>query len=207
MTEALLVTAIVLLIAVVVMLVFVLRRSTSTDLSPITAHLNTIEKSQERTERGVKEEIARNRQESAEQGRALREEVQGSLKSSTDSLVQSVDKISAAQQQRLEDFANQLNALTVAGDTSASQLRFEVGSALNVIKDSQEKRLSENALQLQQHFETGRGSDSAGVVWLARFQKGHCVEFVSTGRERQDRAARPTTCKAARDQGTLHQGF
>jgi uncharacterized protein YoxC len=92
MTEALFVTAIVLLIAVVVMLVFVLRRSTSTDLSPITAHLDTIEKSRERTERDVKEEIARNRQESAEQGRALREEVQGSLKSSTDSLVQSVDR-------------------------------------------------------------------------------------------------------------------
>ena len=154
MTEVLFVTAIVLLIAVVVMLVFVLRRSTTTDLSPITAHLDTIEKSQERTERGIKEEIARNRQESAEQGRALREEVQGSLKNSTESLVQSVDRISAAQQQRLEDFANQLNALTVAGDTSASQLRLEVASALNVIKESQEKRLSENALQLQQHFET-----------------------------------------------------
>ena len=154
MTEGLIITAILLLLAVVVMLVVVLRRATSTDLSPVMSRLETMEKSQERTERGVKEEIARNRQESTEQGRGLREEVQVSLKNSTDSLVQSVDRISAAQQQRLEDFANQLNALTQAGDTSASQLRLELTNALNVIKESQEKRLSENAVQLQQHFDS-----------------------------------------------------
>ena len=154
MTEGLIITAILLLLAVVVMLVVVLRRATSTDLSPVISRLETMEKSQERTERGVKEEIARNRQESTEQGRGLREEVQVSLKNSTDSLVQSLDRISAAQQQRLEDFANQLNALTQAGDTSASQLRLELTNALSVIKESQEKRLSENAVQLQQHFDS-----------------------------------------------------
>ena len=154
MTDGLIITTILLLLGVVVMLVIVLRRATSTDLSPVMSRLETMEKSQERTDRGVKEEIARNRQESAEQGRGLREEVQVSLKNSTDSLVQSVDRISAAQHQWLEDFANQLNALTQAGDTSASQLRLELTNALNVIKESQEKRLSENAVQLQQHFES-----------------------------------------------------
>jgi DNA recombination protein RmuC len=154
MTEGLIVVAVILLIAAVVMLIFLLRRATTTDLSPIMSSLDALEKSHERAERGVKEEIARNRQESAEQGRGLREEVQGSLKNSTDSLVQGVDRISVAQQQRLEDFANQLNALTKATDTSASQLRLEVTNALNVIKESQEKRLSENAAQLQQHIES-----------------------------------------------------
>lgn len=153
MTEGLIITAIVLLLTVVVMLVFMLRRATSTDLSPMMSRLETMEKSQERNERGVKEEFARNRQESAEQGRGLREEVQVSLKNSTDSLVQSVDRISAAQQQRLEDFAKQLNALKQAGDSSASQLRLELTNALNVVKEAQDKRLSENAVQLQQNFE------------------------------------------------------
>lgn len=154
MIEGLIMIAIVLLLVVVVMLVFVLRRAASKDLSPIISRLETMEESQERTERGVKEEFSRNRQESAEQGRGLREEVQASLKNSTDSLVQSVDRISAAQQQRLEDFARQLNALKQAGDTSGSQLRLELTNALNVIKEAQDKRLSENALQLQQHFES-----------------------------------------------------
>ena len=154
MIEGLIALASLLLLAVIVMQVVVLRRPTATDLSPVLLRLDSLEKSHERAERGVKEEIARNRQESAEQGRALREEVQVSLKNSTDSLVQGVERISGAQQQRLEDFANQLNALTTATDMSASQLRSEVSNALNVTKESQEKRLSENAAQLRQHVES-----------------------------------------------------
>jgi DNA recombination protein RmuC len=154
MIQGLIIIAILLLLAVVVIQVVVLRRVTPTDLTPVVSSLDALEKSHERTERGVKEEIARNRQESAEQARGLREEVHVSLKNSTDALVQGVDRISAAQQQRLEDFANQLIALTKATDTSASQLRLEVANALNATKESQEKRLSENAVQLQQQFES-----------------------------------------------------
>jgi DNA recombination protein RmuC len=154
MIESLIAIGILLFLAVIVMQVVVFRRTAATDLSPVVLRLDSLEKSHERTERGVKEEIARNRQESADQGRALREEVQVSLKNSTDSLVQGVDRISTTQQQRLEDFSNQLNALTKATETNASQLRLEVTNALNFTKESQEKRLSENAAQLQQHIES-----------------------------------------------------
>lgn len=154
MTQPLIFVAIALLIAIVVMLVFLLRRSPGQDSAAIINRLETMERSRERSERDVKEEFVRNRQESAEQGRSLRGEVQAALKTSTDSLVQSVDRISEAQQQRLEDFANQLNLLKQAGDASGSHLRLELTSALNGIKDTQDKRLLENATQLQQHFES-----------------------------------------------------
>jgi DNA recombination protein RmuC len=154
MIEVFLVFAVLLLLVVIVIQVVVLRRTAAPDLSPVVLRLDSLEKSHERTDRGVKEEIARNRLESAEQGRALREEVQVSLKNSTDLLVQGVDRISVGQRQRLEDFANHLNALTTATDTSASQLRFEVTNALHATRDSQEKRLSENAAQLQQDMES-----------------------------------------------------
>jgi DNA recombination protein RmuC len=148
------ISALLMLAGIVMMLLILLRRKTSTDFEPVISRTDGLERSLERTERGVKEEIARNRLESAEHGRGLREEVQVSLKNSTDSLIQGVDRISSAQQQRLEDFAKQLIALKQAGDTSASQLRLELSNALNATKDSQEKRLSENAAQLQQHFES-----------------------------------------------------
>ncbi len=154
MTETLLIAGILLGVAALVMWVVLLRRPAITDLSPVLTRLETLEKFQERTERSVKEEIGRNRQESAEEARGLREEVQGSLKNSTDSLVQSVDRISAAQQQRLEDFAQQLTLLKQANETSAAQLRVELTNALNRFKESQEKRLADNATQLQQHFES-----------------------------------------------------
>ncbi|MBI4327165.1 MAG: DNA recombination protein RmuC [Chloroflexi bacterium] len=98
--------------------------------------------------------MARNRQESDEQARGLRGEVQGSLKSSTDSLVQSVDRISDAQHKRLENFASQLSALTQAYENSAARLRTELSGALNTLKETQEKRLSDNAAQLQQQFDS-----------------------------------------------------
>jgi DNA recombination protein RmuC len=157
MTEVLLIIGIVLLIAIVVMLGFLLRRNTKgnlSDLSPVLARFETLEKFQELTDRGIKEEFARNRQESAEQSRGLREEVQNSLKNSTDSLVQSLDRISLAQQQRLEDFAKQLNALKQGADASATQLRQELTNTLNLLKESQEKRLTENGVQLQKQFES-----------------------------------------------------
>src|SRR5947208_1656468 len=101
MTETLLIVGILLLVVAIVMLAALLRRSTVADLSPVLTRLETMERFQERVDRGVTEEMARNRQESADHFRGLREELQGSLKNSTDSLVQSVDRISSAQQQRL----------------------------------------------------------------------------------------------------------
>jgi len=151
---ALLITVVILMAVMVTMLAFVLRRTTPTDLSPLLARTQTLETLQERTERVVKDEISRSRQESADQSRGLREEVQSVFKNSTDSLVQSVDKISVAQQHRLEDFAEQLIALKQSGDTSAAQLRMEVTNTVNAFKESQEKRLSDNAAQLQQHFDS-----------------------------------------------------
>jgi hypothetical protein len=59
MIEGLIIIAIVLLLAVAVMLAFLLRRATVTDLSPVISRLETMEKSQERSERGLKEELAR----------------------------------------------------------------------------------------------------------------------------------------------------
>lgn len=152
-TEALLIAAGVLWLVVVIMLVVLIRRPVAPDFAPIFSRLDTIEKLQDRSERAIKDEITENRQESSEQARSLREEVQLSLRTSTEQLVQGVDRISTAQQQRLEDFANQLSALKQAEELSAAQLRQELNSTLNLLKESQEKRLAENALQLQQQFE------------------------------------------------------
>jgi DNA recombination protein RmuC len=153
-TETLLMTGGILWLVVVVLLIVLILRPTVPNLLSIHSRLDAIEKLQERAERGAKDEIVANRQESVEQARGLREELQLSLRNSTDSLVRGVDMISAAQQQRLEDFANRLSALKQAGDLSAVQLRQELSSALNLFKESQDKRLTESATQLQQHFES-----------------------------------------------------
>src|SRR5258706_9877125 len=61
------------------LLVWVLRR-TGSGLEPFTRRLEAIERAQERTERAVREEIARNREETTGQARLQREEPAATLK-------------------------------------------------------------------------------------------------------------------------------
>lgn len=181
---------IVLLLLVIAILVLLLRRSkgasTFTDLSPVQTRLDSLGQLQERAERSVKEEFSRNRQEAEEQARGLRGEVQASLKNSTDSLIQSLDRISTAQQTRLEDFSAQLAALRQAMENNAVQLRTELAVGLNTFKEAQEKRLSENSTQLQRHFE---------------FVGRRLAEFSETNQEnaRQTRTELSTALKDFRD--------
>src|ERR1700690_4362538 len=145
MTQELLIATILLLLVAVAMLALVLRRGTNADLSPVLTRLAGIEAYQERIERSVKEEIGRNRQESAEQGRGLREEVQVSLKNSADSVVQGVDRLSAAPQQQLEDFSNQLGVFTQTCDASAAQLRLELTTAIGGVQEQMARGRQESA--------------------------------------------------------------
>jgi DNA recombination protein RmuC len=151
MTTFLLVLAIVLLCGTLALLIALLRRPNVVDLSPLQARLDILEKLQERGEKAVAESLDRNRQEAHEQARALRGEMQQALKLSTDSQVQSLDRISNAQQQRLEDFATRLNALRQAGETNDSQLRQELVASFTQFRDSLQKQVADmSVLQKQQ---------------------------------------------------------
>ncbi len=151
MTTFLLVLAIVLLCGTLALLIALFRRPNVVDLSPLQARLDVLERLQERGEKAVAESLDRNRQEAHEQARALRAEVQQALKLSTDSQVQSLDRISTAQQQRLEDFATRLNALRQAGETNDSQLRQELVASFTQFRDSLQKQVADmSVLQKQQ---------------------------------------------------------
>lgn len=151
MISFLLVAVIVLLLVAIALLGLLLRRQVSFDPGALLARLDVLEKLQERGERAVVEALERNRQESADHARAGRDELQQTLQRATESLVQSVDRISTAQQLRLEDFATRLNALRQAGETSDSQLRQEVGKSFTAFRDSLQKQVADmSALQKQQ---------------------------------------------------------
>jgi hypothetical protein len=129
MTEILLAITLVLVLLAVALLLLVLRRSGGIDLSPVIARCDVLEKLHQRFENTLTSAIDQSRQASEKQASGLRIELQGALKNLSDSLVQSIDFISQTQQKRLEDFANQLNALKQASDTGATALRGEVALA------------------------------------------------------------------------------
>ncbi|HVB85307.1 MAG TPA: DNA recombination protein RmuC [Candidatus Dormibacteraeota bacterium] len=152
MIEGLIIAVIALLVILIALVVFGRRTNTSPD--PVMARLDALESTQDRISRDTKAELSSARRESAEQQQALRGEVSASLKNGTDSLVQTVDKISLVQQQRLEEFSNRLAALRQVTDASGSQFRVEITTALGLVKKTLDDRLSETATTAQQQFES-----------------------------------------------------
>lgn len=143
MISFLLVAVIVLLLVAIALLGVALRRQVNVDPGALLARLDVLEKLQERGEKAMVEALERNRQESADHARAGRAELQQSLHRSTESLVQSVDRISTAQQLRLDSFAAHLTRLTEAQEKKADELRAALEAKLAQLQADNAGKLEE----------------------------------------------------------------
>ena len=113
------------------------------DLSSVLNRLDVLEKGNERTERSVKDEIARQREEIAGQSRALREELSASLKHAGDSTVNSLGEIGKAQCGQMETFSGQLNKLIESNEKKLGELRNTVETKLAQIQTDNAAKLEE----------------------------------------------------------------
>ncbi|MCR4416111.1 MAG: hypothetical protein NUV77_27170 [Thermoguttaceae bacterium] len=90
MTDILLAVVVMCLLAVIGLQVALLLRNIKVDLSPLQHTLEGIDKSYERAERAVRDEIAKNRSEASAAARQSRGELSNSLKTVGESLVVTV---------------------------------------------------------------------------------------------------------------------
>jgi DNA recombination protein RmuC len=109
MSLALLVAAVVLLAVIVVLQVVILRRQSTASVAALAPATAALERAQERTERVMKDELSRNRDESGRHAVQLRGEVQTSLKSATDTLVKTVAELTVFQRTQLDEMRNTVN--------------------------------------------------------------------------------------------------
>jgi DNA recombination protein RmuC len=144
----------VLLLVVVVVLLLQLLRRPAADLTPLLAKLDTASALQERVERAFKDELSQGRVESTNQSRALREELQLSLTTSTNNLMATVDRISRVQKERLEEFstvqklqldtfAKALEKLIESNEKKSNDLRMLVENKLASIQTDNAAKLEE----------------------------------------------------------------
>jgi DNA recombination protein RmuC len=117
--------------------------SPAVDLAPVQNRLDALEKGGERTERAVKDEISRQREEAATQARALREELGASLKTAGDSMVNSLGEIGKAQRGQLETFSGQLAKLVDTNEKKLGEMRTVVESKLTQIQTDNAAKLEE----------------------------------------------------------------
>lgn len=137
-TILLLVGVLGLLLAILVFLIVLAKKQSQNqsllDTSPLLTQVELVKAGQERAQREVREEFAKNREESASQARALREETGATLKGTNDTLVRTLGEMGAAQDKRQEVFAKQLGALSTAAEERMGALRSEVAQKLDQVQ-------------------------------------------------------------------------
>jgi len=140
-------------IAVILQLVLIFRKVPA-DSGSINEALQSIERSYERTERTVRDEISRNREESANALRQSREELAGTLKSVGDTLYQQLMVLTRTNEQKLDSLRTtveeKLRAIQVDNAGQLDRMRATVEEKL---QGTLEKRLGESFRQVSERLE------------------------------------------------------
>ena len=108
-------------LAAVVLLVLLLKRSGSSEAE--LARIEGLERVIERSERSLRDELARLREELAQQSRDGRAEQNAALQSFGNSLLRRMTEIAALQKSQLDTFAEQLKTLTLMNEGRLEKLR------------------------------------------------------------------------------------
>ncbi len=117
-------------------------RSTS-ESSDLHVKIDALEKSFERQERFLRDELARGREELQAGVRQSREEMSGSMTVLGDSLLKRMSDIAGLQKNQLELFASQLKELTASNESRLDKLREGVDARLRLIQEDNAKKLEQ----------------------------------------------------------------
>ena len=156
MTEWVTIAMPLLLLVVILLLVLVLRRLSRDKAVGLADRLDTLEKGQERTERALREELGRGREEAASAAREQRQELTAAFSSLGGAVGQRMDDLARLQGNQLEGFSGQLSefarasgerldAVRAESATGARLLREEVVATLNRIAETMARTMGELA--------------------------------------------------------------
>jgi DNA recombination protein RmuC len=134
---------ILLLAAIVLLVLILLRGGRGSDLRRLEQSLAAAAAAQERLERVVREEIVRNRQESAGMARETRLELTASVSSLGEGLSGRVREISSLQQEQLESFAGRLVTLTGTLENRLDTVRETIEGRLRFLQQENSDKLEQ----------------------------------------------------------------
>jgi len=130
MNSAFLYLIIALLLMIAIILIVLLIRRASVDLSPFQQALQSVERSYERTERSVREEIAGSRQ-----------ELGNALISFNNSVIKAMTVMNDSQLKQMEAFSSRLSKLTETNQDKLDILKTAVEEKLKTLQDDNARQL------------------------------------------------------------------
>ncbi len=172
MTGIFMIAYFVLLIVVIALLLVLYRKTSQNDPAVIVSRLDSFEKAQERTERAVREDVAKSREELGKAAREQRQELMEAFKTFGDSVVQRMMDAAGVQKGQLDAFSEQLAAFAresgerldgvrAESATGAKQLREEVVATLKTLSETVTQTMG--ALGNVQKGQLDAFSDQLGV--------------------------------------------
>jgi DNA recombination protein RmuC len=133
----------VLALILVVLVIVLIRRKPDDIITGLQEHLSELRAQQERMEPVIKDEIARNRQETAKSAQQARHELGLSLKSSSDSLQQRLSENIHLQKDQLDSFSKQLMAMTRLNEQKIEAMRKTMESQLQAMQADNTRKLEQ----------------------------------------------------------------
>jgi DNA recombination protein RmuC len=159
-----LVLTIVLLLIVVSILIMVLKKASKADMSELVSRLDSFEKTQERTERAIREEIGMSRNEFNIIAREQRKELAEAFKTFGESVAERIMDVAEMQKGQLDIFSGQLgsfakasgeklDSIRVESATGSKELREEVVTTLKSISETMAKTMKDLAVAEKNQLE------------------------------------------------------
>lgn len=130
----------ILLLVLLLNVIMMIRMSRQASVIP---RLEELERLLERTDRSVRDELARGREEAWNMGRQGREEGLQAVQSLGDGLLRRMSELAALQKQQLELFGDHLKHLTDTNDSRMEQLRQTLQNRLQSIQEDTARQLEQ----------------------------------------------------------------
>lgn len=143
MVESYIIILSILNVSIIVLLFFLIIRNPRQQLNKLEAEFAQMERAQERIERMIGDEMARNREEASRSARSMREETAASLQSLSEALLSRMTEIAALQRNQLDIFAAQLNSLTELNNKKLDQIRATVEERLTLLQADNSQKIEQ----------------------------------------------------------------
>ena len=143
MNDILLIVVVLLSILSIILVLILTKRKSGDSLTKIEDNFAALEKRQEQTEHTIKDEITRNRQETAGSARQARGELSKSLKDSSDSLLKRMTENAGMQKGQLDSFSKQLGDMTKLNEEKLEQMRKTMENQLRALQEDNSKKLEQ----------------------------------------------------------------
>lgn len=143
MTDILLIFIVLLFIVLLVFLLVLIKRKTDDGFKKVAADIDVLGNIHNNTERMVKDEITRNREEGSANARQAREELSGALKDSSDSLLKRMTENAGMQKDQLDSFSRLLGDMTKINEKKFDAMRVTIDSRLRELQEDNSKKLEQ----------------------------------------------------------------